>query len=200
MIAKRLFDLAIVIPSIIIIFIPVFFLITIFIKLDGNGPVFFRQVRVGKDGKEFQIFKFRTMIVNAEEKGLQISTSTDSRITKIGVVLRKYKLDELPQLINVFFGQMSLVGPRPEVPKYVAHYPFDIKDKVLSVQPGMTDLASIEFSDENEMLENFDNAEKEYIENILPIKLKYYLDYVDRHSLVQDVKIIAMTIFKIIRR
>lgn len=198
MIAKRLFDLVIVIPSI-IIFIPVFFLIIIFIKLDKNGPVFFRQVRVGKHGKEFQILKFRTMIVNAEEKGLQISTRTDSRITKIGVVLRKYKLDELPQLINVFFGQMSLVGPRPELPKYVAHYPFDIKDKVLSVQPGITDLASIEFSNENEMLENLDNAEKEYIENILPIKLKYYLDYVDRHSLVEDLKIIAMTIFKIIR-
>lgn len=198
MIAKRLFDLVIVIPSI-IIFIPLFFLILIFIKLDSIGPVFFRQVRVGKRGKEFQIFKFRTMIVNAEEKGLQISTSTDSRITKIGAVLRKYKLDELPQLINVFLGQMSLVGPRPELPKYVAHYPIDVKDKVLSVQPGITDLASIEFSNENEMLENVDNVEKEYIENILPIKLKYYLDYVDRHSLVEDLKIIALTIFKIIR-
>jgi lipopolysaccharide/colanic/teichoic acid biosynthesis glycosyltransferase len=198
MIAKRLFDLVVVIPSI-IIFIPVFFLIIIFIKLDSNGPVFFRQVRVGKHGKEFQIFKFRTMIVNAEDKGLQISTSTDSRITKIGVVLRKYKLDELPQLINVFFGQMSLVGPRPELPKYVAHYPFDVKDKVLSVQPGITDRASIEFRNENEMLENIDNVEKEYTENILPIKLKYYLDYVDRHSFVEDLKIIAITIFKIIR-
>ncbi len=198
MIAKRLFDLVISIQSI-IIFIPIFFLIIIFIKLDSNGPVFFRQVRVGKYGKEFQIFKFRTMIVNAEKKGLQISTSTDSRITKIGVVLRKYKLDELPQLINVFLGQMSLVGPRPELPKYVAHYPSDIKDKVLSVQPGITDLASIEFSNENEILENLDNVEEVYIENILPIKLKYYLDYVDRHSLVEDLKIIAMTIFKIIR-
>ena len=113
--------------------------------------------------------------------------------------MRKYKLDELPQLINVFLGQMSLVGPRPELPKYVSHYPLNVKDKVLSVQPGITDLASIEFSNENEMLENVDNVEKEYIENILPIKLKYYLDYVDRHSLVEDLKIIAMTIFKIIR-
>jgi lipopolysaccharide/colanic/teichoic acid biosynthesis glycosyltransferase len=198
MIVKRLFDLVVVIPSI-VVFIPLFFLIGIVIKLDSNGPVFFRQIRVGKSGKEFSIFKFRTMIVDAEAKGLQISTSTDSRITKTGAVLRKYKLDELPQLINVFFGQMSLVGPRPEVPKYVACYPIDIKDKILSMQPGITDLASIEFSNENEMLENLDNAEKEYIENILPIKFKYYLNYVDKHSLVGDLKIIAMTIFKIIR-
>lgn len=198
MIAKRLFDLVVVIPSIIILF-PLFFLIAIVIKLDSHGPVFFRQIRVGKNGKEFRIFKFRTMIVNAEAKGLQISTSTDNRITNTGIVLRKYKLDELPQLINVIIGQMSLVGPRPEVPKYVAHYPLEIKGRILSVCPGITDLASIDFSNENEMLENVDDVENEYIERILPIKLEYYLEYVEGYSLLGDLRILIMTILKLLK-
>jgi len=195
---KRLFDLAIVIPSL-ILFVPLFFFIAIVIKLETKGPVFFRQERMGKGGKPFYIFKFRTMVVDAEARGLQLSISSDNRITRNGAVLRKHKLDELPQLINVFLGEMSLVGPRPEVPKFVAYYPLGIKDKVLSVQPGITDLASIEFSNENEILEKVDDVEKEYIEQILPIKLKYYLEYAEKHSLLGDFKIIVMTIIKILR-
>jgi len=196
MIVKKLFDLIFVSPALVILF-PVFLAIALFIKLDSQGPVFFRQIRVGKDGRNFRIFKFRTMVSGAEKKGIQVSTSSDSRITKIGALLRKYKLDELPQLINVLFGEMSLVGPRPEVPKYVAHYPIEVKFKVLSVCPGITDLASIEFSNENEMLEDVEDVEREYVENILPIKLKYYVDYVDNRSLFGDIKIILMTIRKV---
>jgi len=198
MILKRLFDLVIVIPSLIVLF-PIFLVLAALIKFDSQGPVFFRQIRVGKGGNNFPIFKFRTMVVDAETRGIQISTSQDSRITQVGAFLRKYKLDEFPQLINVLVGEMSLVGPRPEVPKYVAHYPLDVKDKVLSVKPGITDLASIKFSNENEMLEGVDDVEKEYIEKILPIKLRYYVDYAEKHSLIGDFKIIMMTILKILR-
>ena len=199
MIVKRLFDLVVVIPSI-VVFIPLFFLIGIVIKLDSNGPVFFRQIRVGKSGKEFSIFKFRTMIVDAEAKGLQISTSTDSRITKTGAVLRKYKLDELPQLIDVLVGDMSLVGPRPEVSKYIDCYSDDEKHDVLSVKPGITDNASIEFRNENELLASSDDPEATYINEVLPKKIALYRKYVRERSFFGDVAIIFKTIFLIIKR
>lgn len=179
---------------------PIFLVIAIWIKLDSKGPVFYRQTRVGKNMKPFKIFKFRTMVLDAESRGLQITTSDDGRITKAGIFLRKTKLDELPQLFNVFWGQMSLVGPRPEVPKYVEYYPEEIQKIVFSVPPGITDRASLEFKDENELLRLSKDPEKTYINEILPVKLKYYVDYVENRTMFSDVKIIVDTIREIIRQ
>lgn len=178
---------------------PVLLLIAILIRLDSRGPVFFRQERVGQFGRVFRIHKFRTMVVDAEARGMQITVGADPRVTRVGTVLRRYKLDELPQLIDVFFGQMSLVGPRPEVPDYVACYPQDVKELVLSVRPGITDRASIEFKDENEILGRADDAHRAYVEEVLPIKLGYYIEYVKNRSLLRDVGIIFATLWAIIR-
>jgi lipopolysaccharide/colanic/teichoic acid biosynthesis glycosyltransferase len=177
---------------------PLFLVIAICIKLNSSGPIYFRQERVGLSGKIFSIHKFRTMAFDAEFKGPSITVSSDTRITKIGYLLRKYKLDELPQLIDVWRGSMSLVGPRPEVPKFVSYYPQEVRDVVLSVRPGITDLASIVYRDENEMLRNVADPEKFYVTNILPTKLNYYVDYVNRHSLLGDIKIIFLTIKAVI--
>ena len=171
MLAKRLFDLFFTIPGLLLL-APVMACLSIWIKLDSEGPVFFRQERVGRRGKSFKIYKFRTMCLNAEAKGRQITVGNDPRITQSGFFLRKYKLDELPQLLNVFIGEMSLVGPRPEVPRYVAMYPEDIRQIVLSVPPGITDFASIEYKDENEILGRAIDPQKAYIEEVLPIKVK----------------------------
>ncbi len=138
MLAKRCFDLVFTIPGLISL-TPVFFFISLWIKSDSSGPIFFRQERVGLGGDSFRIYKFRTMIIDAEKKGKQITVGADCRITNSGRFLRKYKLDELPQLLNVIKGEMSLVGPRPEVPRYVAEYSQEIRDIVLSVPPGITD-------------------------------------------------------------
>ena len=173
---------------------PLFFVIAVSIKLDSKGPVFFRQVRVGRKGQLFKIFKFRTMSNLAEKTGLQITVSADPRITRVGHLLRKYKLDELAQFLNVLLGHMSVVGPRPEVPKYVEKYPDDLHQKILSMRPGITDKASIEFRNENELLDSSKNPENMYIEEILPIKLKYYSDYIDNHTLLGDIAIIWRTI------
>ncbi len=166
---KRLFD--ILASGIgIIILSPVLLIIALRIKTGSDGPVFFKQVRVGKDGKEFEILKFRTMVVDAEKMGRQITVGADNRITKVGGFLRKYKLDELPQLFNVFKGDMSLVGPRPEVPRYVKLYTEEQR-KVLNVKPGITDLASIRYRDENELLGQAENPDEFYINTIMPDKL-----------------------------
>ena len=149
--SKRLFDLIFASFGLAILS-PLLFLMAVWIKFDSTGSIFFRQERVGQYGKTFRIYKFRTMVTDAEKRGLQITVGNDSRITRSGAFLRRYKLDELPQLIDVVIGKMSLVGPRPEVPKYVAYYPSDVRDIVLSVKPGITDLASIEFKDENTLL------------------------------------------------
>jgi len=197
MLAKRLFDLLFTIPGFLLL-APFMLIIAIWIRLDSKGPVFFRQERVGQSGKPFRILKFRTMCIDAEAKGRQITVGNDPRITKSGTFLRKYKLDELPQLLNVIKGEMSLVGPRPEVPRYVAMYPEDTRQIVLSVPPGITDFASIEYKDENDILGAAANPDKAYIEEILPAKLGYYLRYVQTRSLKLDFMLIVKTIRKII--
>lgn len=193
---KRLFDFILAGAGLLVLS-PLFMIIAIWIKRDSQGPVFFRQERVGLNGEIFRIHKFRTMITNAESKGLQLTVGLDTRVTKSGSFLRKYKLDELPQLIDVVLGDMSLVGPRPEVPKYVAFYPSEIKSIALSVRPGITDAASIQLKDENEILGSSTQPEKDYIEKILPMKLKYHLEYVSTASFVGDLKLIFQTLKEI---
>lgn len=196
--AKRLFDwLASTLG--LLCLAPVFFALAVWIKLDSPGPVFFRQERIGLGGQIFRIHKFRTMVADAERFGLQITVGPDSRVTRAGKWMRKYKLDELPQLLDVLFGRMSLVGPRPEVPRYVAFYPADVREVVLSVRPGITDKASIEFKDENEILGKAIDPNEAYIKEILPIKLAYALSYVQNQSLFGDIWIILRTIRALIR-
>ena len=193
---KRAFDL--LVATILLIFLaPLFLLFIIIIRVGSNGPAFYLQTRVGLHGKDFKIFKFRTMYTGSDKKGLLTVGGKDQRITPAGVFLRKYKLDELPQLINVFIGDMSLVGPRPEVRKYVDLYK-DEQLKVLDVKPGITDYASIEYSNENELLAGADDPEKEYINTIMPAKLKLNLKYIAEKSLITDLKIILRTLAKII--
>ena len=172
-------------------------IIAILIKLDSKGPVFFKQVRVTKNGREFKIFKYRTMRVGSD-KYSQITVGKDSRITKVGDFLRKYKLDEIPQLINVLLGDMSLVGPRPEVPKYVALYTEEQRE-ILKVRAGITDYASIEFSNENDILANETDPEKAYIEKIMPRKIELNKKYLSEISVITDIKIILLTIKKILK-
>jgi lipopolysaccharide/colanic/teichoic acid biosynthesis glycosyltransferase len=193
---KRLFDIMITVP-VLILCLPVFIGLSIWVKMDSPGPIFFLQNRVGQFGKIFKIVKFRSMVVNAESLGPRITIGSDSRITKSGQLLRKYKLDELPQLVNVLFGDMSLVGPRPEVEEYVKLYPEQIKNKVLSVKPGITDYATLKYRDESAILEGSETPETYYVENILPDKLELYLKYVNRHNLLTDVKLILHTLKKL---
>ena len=199
MTAKRIFDLVLVIPGLLLL-IPGFMLVAVWIKSESSGPIFFRQERRGQYGKIFSIYKFRTMADDAESIGGKITAGEDPRITKSGKFLRKYKIDELPQLIDVLLGHMSLVGPRPEVPEYMNLYPVDIRDKVLSVRPGITDLASIEMIDETRLLGNFNDAREAYIKIILPIKQRYYLEYVENRSFWLDLKIMFFTVKKVIFR
>ncbi|HBS51475.1 MAG TPA: sugar transferase [Coxiellaceae bacterium] len=195
MIKKRFFDLFFTIPALILL-APFFLIISICIKLDSQGPVFFRQIRIGQHGNNFNILKFRTMQFNTEKED-QLTVGADKRITKTGKWLRHYKLDELPQLFNVLKGEMSIVGPRPEVPRYIKLYPKQSRKLILSVLPGITDLASIEFKNENEILGHSINPEKTYIEKILPKKIKYYEKYVIKHSLLMDLKIMFYTLVAI---
>jgi lipopolysaccharide/colanic/teichoic acid biosynthesis glycosyltransferase len=196
---KRLFDLGASFFGLILL-TPIFVLSALWIKADSRGPIFFRQERVGFQGSLFRIHKFRTMVLDAEKKGKQITVGADSRITTVGEFLRKYKLDELPQLIDVFVGNMSLVGPRPEVPKYIDYYSDDEKHDVLSVKPGITDNASIEFRDENELLAGSKDPEAVYINEVLPKKIALYRKYVRERSFFGDVAIIFKTIFLIIKK
>jgi lipopolysaccharide/colanic/teichoic acid biosynthesis glycosyltransferase len=174
-------------------------LIAILIKLDSPGPVFFRQTRVGRGGEPFRIHKFRTMTSGTGSRDMQLTVGADPRITRTGRWLRKYKLDELAQLIDVVQGSMSLVGPRPEVPEYVAHYPAETRQIVLSVRPGITDNAAIEYRDENDILAQSADPEREYIEKILPAKLEHYRHYVAEHSLPGDIAIILRTLGAVFR-
>lgn len=194
---KRIFDI-IMSTFGLLITAPFLVLIAIAIKMDSTGPILFKQIRVGKNEKEFKILKFRTMIIDAEKKGMQITVGKDSRITKVGHFLRKVKLDELPQLLNVFIGEMSFVGPRPEVPKYVAMYTTQQKN-VLRVSPGITDLASIEYRDENSILAKSDDPESVYINQIMQEKLKLNLEYIIKASFLFDIYLIFQTLFKIVR-
>jgi len=196
---KRLFDSITSFFGLILLF-PVFVLVALWIKIDSRGSVFFRQERVGFQGSLFRIHKFRTMVLDAEKEGKQITIGADPRITTVGRFLRKYKLDELPQLIDVFVGDMSLVGPRPEVPKYIDCYSDDEKHDVLSVKPGITDNASIEFRDESKLLASSNDPESTYINEVLPKKIALYRKYVRERSFFGDVEIIFRTIFLIIKK
>ena len=195
---KRSFDLLASSVGLAIL-LPFFIVIALWIKSDSKGSVFFRQVRVGRFGIPFKIHKFRTMSINSEALGL-LTVGTDARITSSGHFLRKTKIDELPQLIDVFIGKMSLVGPRPEVQEFIDCYPLEVKNKVLSVRPGITDKASIEMVDENEILSKYADARQAYIDVILPIKQKFYLEYVEKNNLILDIKIIFSTFYKIVKR
>lgn len=177
-----------------IIAFPLLILFAILIKIDSPGPVFYRGKRAGKEGKEFRIFKFRTMVPNAEKLGGPSTSADDPRLTKFGKFLRKHKLDELPQLINVFLGQMSVVGPRPEVPSEVENYDLKTKEIILSVKPGMTDLASLANLHEEEILRGSPDPHQTYREIIKPQKLKLAVEYVKTRSFWLDIKIILKTL------
>ena len=181
-----------------IVCLPLLLLFAFMIKLDSKGHVFYKQVRVGKGNRDFKILKFRTMKENSDSKGLLTIGTSDDRITNIGRFMRKYKIDELPQLINVIQGDMSIVGPRPEVRKYVDLYTKEQK-RVLTVRPGLTDFASIRYLNENELLAQSKNPEKQYIEYIMPDKLKLNLDYIDQQSCWLDLKIIWQTLISIVK-
>ncbi|CAH0351710.1 sugar transferase [Aquabacterium sp. CECT 9606] len=196
--SKRLFDWGLASLGLLLLS-PALLLVALAIKLDSPGPVFFRQERVGRFGQPFRIHKFRTMRHDPQGAGPQITVGLDRRITRIGHALRASKLDELPQLIDVWLGRMSLVGPRPEVPRYVAHYPASVRDKVLSVRPGITDIASIEYRDESNVLARASDPEHAYIHEILPHKLELALRYVDQASVWTDIRLIARTLVAIVK-
>ena len=193
----RFFDFILSLVGLVVL-VPIFIVLAIWIKTDSKGPVFYKQVRVGQNGIDFGLFKFRSMVVDADKKGLITVGGRDPRITRSGYFIRKYKLDELPQLINVLVGDMSLVGPRPEVRKYVELYT-DEQQKVLSVKPGITDYASIEYMDENEILGKSNDPEKTYIEEIMPEKIKYNMKYIQNKNVSEYFKIIFLTLLKIVR-
>jgi lipopolysaccharide/colanic/teichoic acid biosynthesis glycosyltransferase len=176
---------------------PFFLLIALFIKLSSSGPVLYKQSRIGLNGAEFDVYKFRSMRLNSDKLGLITVGRRDPRVTPVGYFLRKYKLDELPQLINVFNGDMSLVGPRPEVKKYVELYTNEQR-KVLSIPPGITDWASIYYRDENVILGQSSHPERDYIEKVMPDKLNYNLIYIENYGLVQYFKIIFSTLWHIV--
>ncbi len=188
---KRLFDITASGLGLLVLS-PLFLVLALWIKLDSPGPVFYRQVRVGRGNKDFRLFKFRSMRVGSDKKGLITVGGHDPRVTRSGYYIRKYKLDELPQLINVFIGDMSLVGPRPEVRKYVDLYTPE-QLRVLDVRPGITDMASIRYRNENELLEQAADPEQYYRDVVMQDKLRINLEYVADHSFVKDLKIIFMT-------
>jgi lipopolysaccharide/colanic/teichoic acid biosynthesis glycosyltransferase len=192
--AKRLFDLLLASLGLVLLS-PLLLVIALWIKLDSPGPVFFRQERVGRNGVRFCIRKFRTMTCNsATSDAAQITVGADPRITRLGARLRRAKLDELPQLIDVVTGRMSMVGPRPEVPRYVALYPEALRTKVLSVRPGITDIASIEYRNESALLARATDPEREYVEVVMPAKLRAAARYVDQMSLRTDLRVLGATL------
>lgn len=193
---KRLFDLLTSLLGLLLLF-PFFFLIGLIIKLDSHGPIFYLQERVGQGGKLFKLFKFRTMRIGADKSTAITVGRRDPRITKIGYYLRKYKLDELPQLINVLIGEMSLVGPRPELKKFVDLYSSE-QQRVIEIKPGITDYASIEFRNENQLLEGKADPIAFYIKEVMPQKLMLNLKYLKNQSLWTDCKIIMRTILLVL--
>ncbi len=194
---KRLFDICVSLIGITIL-LPFFVIIIIWMLVSSGLPIFYFQTRVGLNNKDFKLFKFRTMHIDADKKGLLTIGGRDSRVTNVGYYLRKYKLDELPQLFNVLFGSMSLVGPRPEVRKYVDMYTSE-QLKVLIVKPGITDYASIQFINENELLAKSSTPEQTYIDEIMPEKLNLNLKYISKNNLFVDISILVNTIAKILR-
>jgi len=193
--SKRLFDLFWSILGLLILW-PLFLVVALLIKLDDKGPVFFRQERVGYKGRPFRIWKFRTMVVDAEKIGKPLTVGRDPRITRVGYWLRKFKLDELPQLFNVLVGEMSLVGPRPEVPKYVALYTPEQR-KVLDLVPGITDPASIKYRDESEILGRSPDPDRTYLEEIMPEKIRLNLEYAAHATVWSDFIIVLKTLFRV---
>ena len=194
---KRTFDLIIATTGLLAT-APVLVVCALVIFLDDGSPILFRQQRVGKNRKTFSILKFRTMTLAQNSNSSAVTTRSDNRITKSGVVLRRFKLDELPQLINVIRGDMSLVGPRPEVPHLFAKYPLELQHIIAGMRPGITDYASIEFSNENDLLEGAVNPEATYLEQVLPEKAKYIRKYNDQQSIGTDIRLIWRTIGKIV--
>ena len=201
-VAKRLFDVLAAGAGLLVL-APLLLAVALWIRLDSSGPVLFRQVRVGRHGVPFEIYKFRTMVHRPDsgrrDAGGQLTVGRDPRVTRAGRFLRHYKLDELPQLLNVLEGNMSLVGPRPEVPRYVECYPPAVRNTVLSVAPGITDLAAILYKDESAILGQARDPERAYVETILPVKLEYYQRYVRERSFWLDLRIIFRTLAAIVR-
>lgn len=194
---KRIFDIVFSL-ALLLILLPLFIVIGISVALDSRGGIFFGQVRVGIHRKEFRLWKFRTMRPHSEKQGQLTVGTNDSRITRVGSILRKYKVDELPQLWNVLVGEMSIVGPRPEVPRYVNMYN-DEQLGVLSIKPGITDYASLLYFEENDLLAKSPDPEKTYIEEIMPSKLRLNLNYVKEHNFTTDLKIIRDTVIRIFK-
>ena len=195
--AKRAMDVALAAPALAIL-APAMLCIALWVRLDSPGPALYRQQRVGRGGKLFRIHKFRTMRVH-DGTGPQVTVAGDARVTRVGRWLRRTKLDELPQLIDVLNGDMSLVGPRPEVPRYMALYPAEARAQILSVRPGITDRAAIEFRDEERILAAAADPAAAYVAHIMPIKQRYYLAYVARHSVAADVRILWDTFRALLR-
>ncbi len=187
---KRAFDFAFSVGALLVL-VPLLLAMALWIKFDSPGPVLFRQTRVGRGGRDFRICKFRTMTVNAEASGPQLTVGADRRITRSGAWLRKYKVDEIPQFFNVVWGDMSIVGPRPEVRRYVDLYAPQVRETVLSVRPGITDLASIEYRDENALLAASADPERTYIEQVMPAKLALCERYIRERSFLGDLRIIG---------
>lgn len=195
---KRVFDVVFAVIGLILLF-PILLLIAIIIKLDSKGPIFFIQGRVGKNNKDFNIFKFRTMRIQSDKKGLLTLGNDDSRITKMGYFLRRYKIDEFPQLINIVKGDMSFVGPRPELRYYVNFYNEDDM-KIFEARPGITGLASLEYRNEVELLKAAKDPEEFFIKTIIPDKLKYNKEYISKQNFFFDLKLIWLTIVKVITK
>ncbi len=194
---KRIFDIVIA-TCMLVILSPVFLLLAVIIKLDSRGPVMFRQVRVTRYGKKFKIFKFRTMVNDAERIGTQVTTKGDSRVTKVGKVLRGCRLDELPQLLNIVTGDMTFVGTRPEVVKYVECYTNEMKATLL-LPAGVTSETSIEYKDEEKLLENAGDADQIYITQVLPEKMKYNLKAIENFSIGNDIKTMIRTVVAVLK-
>jgi len=196
LITKRIFDIFVSSIMLIILF-PMFIVLAIAIKLDSKGPVFYRQIRITQYGKEFRIFKFRTMVTNADKIGTQVTIKNDSRITRVGRIIRKCRLDEICQLIDVFRGTMTFVGTRPEVSKYVKEYSNEMKATLL-LPAGVTSIASVFYKDEDKLLENAKNVDKTYIKEVLPKKMEYNLKAIKEFSFINDIKVMFMTFFVVL--
>lgn len=197
LLVKRIFDI-IVSGVLLVLASPILLVLSILIKLDSPGSVMFRQVRVTTYGKEFRIFKFRTMVNHADKMGSQVTTRGDARVTRMGKLLRGCRLDELPQLLNILKGEMTFVGTRPEVPKYVQHYTNEMKATLL-LPAGVTSRASIEYKDEERLLENAENADEVYVQQVLPEKMRYNLEAMKNFSFFEDIKTMFATVAAVIK-
>jgi lipopolysaccharide/colanic/teichoic acid biosynthesis glycosyltransferase len=195
--AKRLVDVALAGVALVLLS-PLMAVVAVAVRIDSAGPVLFRQERVGRAGRPFRIHKFRTMVVDAERRGLPLTVGDDRRITRVGRFLRRHRLDELPQLVDIIKGDMSLVGPRPELPRYVATYPPHLRERALALKPGLTDPASLANLDESERLAQAADAEREYIDVLLPAKLELSIGYAQRATVVSDLRVLAKTIGRLL--